>query len=129
MPDVEVSITLKPNVKPIFCKPHSVPYAIWDEVDAAIDRLVEKKIWFPVESSEWATPIVPVKKSNGSYRITGDYSVTVDREAVPEFFDYLWGCPFILQMNCKPLHSILAAHTAKPTLSATRFFYRIFPTR
>ncbi|GFV09995.1 uncharacterized protein K02A2.6 [Trichonephila clavipes] len=48
-------------------------------VENEIDRLekegiIEKK----VDSSEWATPVVPVVKSDGSIRLCADYSVTLN---------------------------------------------------
>lgn len=33
-----------------------------------------------VNSSEWATPIVPVQKRNNKDRICGDFSVTVNKQ-------------------------------------------------
>ena len=40
----------------------------------------------PVPFSEWATPIVPVLKADGSVHICGDYKVTVNQAALPIFY-------------------------------------------
>ncbi|XP_029162530.1 uncharacterized protein K02A2.6-like [Nylanderia fulva] len=40
--------------------------------------MVKAGILEKVESSNWATPIVPVLKKNGGIRICGDYSITVN---------------------------------------------------
>jgi hypothetical protein len=35
----------------------------------------------PVQFSDWATPIVPVRKSDGGVQICGDYKITFNRAA------------------------------------------------
>ncbi|KAK6761921.1 hypothetical protein RB195_022857 [Necator americanus] len=44
------------------------------DLDAEIDRLVAEQVISPVEHSEWATPMVVVKKKSGQIRLCGDFS-------------------------------------------------------
>ena len=55
-------------------------------MDAEIDRQVDEGILEPVQFSEWATPIVPVMKPNGSVRLCGDYKLTVNQEAMVDTY-------------------------------------------
>ncbi|XP_045471838.1 uncharacterized protein LOC123678727 [Harmonia axyridis] len=59
-------------------EPRPIAFALKEKVEKEIDRLVEENILTPVDYSDYATPIVPVLKSNGSVRICGDYSVTLN---------------------------------------------------
>ncbi|GFR09705.1 uncharacterized protein K02A2.6, partial [Trichonephila clavata] len=56
----------------------TVPFALKGRVENEIDRLEREGIIEKVESSEWATPVVPVVKTDGSIRLCADYSVTLN---------------------------------------------------
>ena len=63
-----------------------MPYALRSKVDAELSRLEESRIIESVKFSEWAAPIVPVLKSDGTVRICGDYKVTVNTVAKPDVY-------------------------------------------
>ncbi|XP_062532994.1 uncharacterized protein K02A2.6-like [Bombyx mori] len=48
------------------------------------DKLVGLGVLRPVEHSDYASPIVPVLKRDGSVRICADYSVTINKQLVVE---------------------------------------------
>ncbi|XP_055918587.1 uncharacterized protein K02A2.6-like [Eupeodes corollae] len=96
----KANIVLKPNAQPKFYKPYNLPFALYEDVRTEINRLVSQNILKPVNSSEWAAPIVVVKKQNGKIRICADFKVTVnpqieiDRYPIPrieELFHKLSG--------------------------------------
>ena len=70
---------MKPDVTPKFFKPRPVPYAIRDEVSAQLDKLEAEGVLEKVSHSDWAAPIVVVPKQDGSYRLCGDYKVTINQ--------------------------------------------------
>ena len=65
----------------MFVKARPVPYAIKEGIEAELERLVEEGIYKSVPYSDWASPIVPVNKSDGSIRICGDYKTTINPRA------------------------------------------------
>ncbi|GFV46539.1 retrovirus-related Pol polyprotein from transposon 412 [Trichonephila clavipes] len=75
----EAKLKLRHGVKPIFCRVRTVPFALKGRVENEIDRLEKEGIIEKVDSSEWATPVVPVVKSDGSIRLCADYSVTLNQ--------------------------------------------------
>ena len=62
-----------------FIKARPLAFGIRDAVKTELDNLVQSGIITPITSSSWATPIVAVRKPNGTYRLCGDYSVTANR--------------------------------------------------
>ena len=88
-------LNLKEGATPVYRKPRPISYAMRRKIEAEIDRLVKEGVLVAVESSEWATPIVPVLKSNGQIVIGGDYKTTlnpwlkIDRHPIPRTQDLL----------------------------------------
>ena len=80
----KVKLKLKENSKPIFFKARPVAFALREKIDKEIDRLVNLGILEPVEHSEYASPIVPVLKRDGSVRLCADYSVSINKQLVVE---------------------------------------------
>ena len=70
---------MDPTAQPSFHKPRAVPYALKAKTEKELDRLIQQGVIEPIEFSEWAAPIVPVLKKDGSIRICGDYKVTIDQ--------------------------------------------------
>ncbi|XP_041775809.1 uncharacterized protein K02A2.6-like [Anopheles merus] len=70
----KVKLFLKPNVKPVFCPKRPVPFNTIALVDAELSRLQSLGIITPIDFSEWAAPIVAIRKPNGKVRICADYS-------------------------------------------------------
>ena len=54
-------------------------HSIQEKVAQELDRLEREGVISPVKQSDWASPIVPVRKSNGDIRICGDFKVTVNQ--------------------------------------------------
>ena len=69
---------IKEGAKPKFCRPRPVPFAIKESVGRELDRLEEAGIVIKEDYSEWAAPIVPVPKRDGSIRVCGDFKVTIN---------------------------------------------------
>ena len=79
-------LKVKENAPPQYFKPRTVPFALRDKVEAEIQRLEKEGVLKKVESCDWATPIVPVLKPDGTVRICGDFKVTLNQYLdVPEY--------------------------------------------
>ena len=75
----KIRLTLKEGTQPRVIPSRPVPFALRDLIEKDLERLEKEGIITKVSTSEWASPIVPVKKSNGTIRICGDYKVSVNQ--------------------------------------------------
>ena len=63
---VQAKLHLDTQAKPLYFKDCSVPYALRQKVEQELERLEKQDVITPVPFSDWATPIVPVVKSDES---------------------------------------------------------------
>ncbi|XP_029156062.1 uncharacterized protein K02A2.6-like [Nylanderia fulva] len=87
----KTKLHLREGAHPVALKCNSVAHALKPLVENELDRLLELGHIEPVEISEWATPIIPVFKSNNSIRLCGNFKLTLN--------------PFLI-MDKYPLHTI-----------------------
>ena len=78
MKDYTATLTVKDSVRPKFHRPRPVPFAVREAVCKELDRLEKLGILEKVEHSQWAAPIMPAPKSDGQFRICGDYKSTIN---------------------------------------------------
>ena len=62
----KAKIILKEGSQPQFHKAHQVPYSLQPKVEEQLKRFESEGILSKVEWNDWATPIVPVPKQDGS---------------------------------------------------------------
>ena len=80
---VQLVVEFKPDARPIFCKPRSVPFAMQEELAQAYDVGIARGIWTPTSFNDCGAPVVPVRKAaqnsnKPALGVCGDYSVTVN---------------------------------------------------
>ena len=86
---------LDEGATPKYCKPRPIPYALREKVKEELDRLVRDKIFEKVQSSDWATHVVPILKSDSKIRLCGDYEITnnplleINRHPIPSISDLM----------------------------------------
>lgn len=82
----EASMTLKADAKPVFIKARPPPFAAMKPIEEEIMRGVHEGIYTSTEYSDFAAPIVVVKKKNGKIRLCGDYSTGLNDVLEPNKF-------------------------------------------
>ena len=92
----QANIDLKPNAKPVFCKFRQPPFAHMEAIGRKIDQLESEGILVKVDSSDYASPVMPVIKPDGDVRLCGDYKRTLNPNIdtavypLPVIEDCLW---------------------------------------
>ncbi|KAG6456673.1 hypothetical protein O3G_MSEX009872 [Manduca sexta] len=90
-----VGFQLRDGARPVFMRARPLAYALREPVERALDQMVRDGILTPVATSDWATPIVPVMKKDGTVRVCADFKSTlnkcleVDHYPVPRVEDLL----------------------------------------
>uniref|UniRef100_A0A0K0EAY5 RNA-directed DNA polymerase n=2 Tax=Strongyloides stercoralis TaxID=6248 RepID=A0A0K0EAY5_STRER len=79
-------LILKKDHIPKFVPPRRHPYALRDKVNEELRRMIAMNVIKPVPTSKWSSPICAVLKPDGSVRICGDYSKTVNPQLDIEQF-------------------------------------------
>lgn len=144
MSKVEARLKLKENAKPVFLKSREVQFKLKEKVEIELENMVQAGILEKVESSRWATPIVPILKKNGQIRICGDFSVTVnpllivDEHPLPtidELFASMSGGKVFSKIDLKQAYlqlplieqdrEILTLNTHKELFRSNRLMYGI----
>ena len=78
MKHVRAHLSLREGACPRFCRPRPVPFAIKEAVGRELDRLEAAGILHKVDHSDWAAPIVPVPKKDGTIRVCEDFKFTIN---------------------------------------------------
>ena len=55
-------------------------------MEEQLESMIEEGILTPVETAEWATPLVPIIKSDGKLRICADYRSTINKWVMDEVY-------------------------------------------
>lgn len=79
----KLSLRVIPGSKPVYVPPRPVAYAMRGRVEEELNRLEEQGVITKVKYSQWAAPIVVVKKQNGKLRICADYSTGLNAVLEP----------------------------------------------
>jgi len=74
----QAKLTLRDEAVPKCCKPRRLPFAIKPVVGAELDQVEKNGVIEKVTQSDWATPIVVVRKPGGRVRICSDFMVTLN---------------------------------------------------
>ena len=111
----QARIYIESGTSPRYFRARPLPFALRGKVEQELTRLQEQGVIEPVQFSDWAAPVVPVVKSDGTIRLCGDYKVTInqaskiDKHPLPRIDDLLSSLTDGLSPNEKKVQAIKAA--------------------
>jgi hypothetical protein len=103
-----VSLPLKPDAIPRYCRSRPIPLAMQGKLEAELTRLEKDGVIRPVEYSAWASPVVMVLKGDGRIRLCGDYKTGVNPQLeqveyalprVEDIFASMNGCRYFSKLD------------------------------
>ena len=71
MRSLQATLHVRPDARPKFFKPRTLPFAIKGAIEQELDRLEANGVIRKVSHSEWAAPIVPVPKRTANFAYAG----------------------------------------------------------
>lgn len=80
---VKPKLVLKSDARPVFINKRPVPFASAPLLDETLTRLESSGVITKIEYSEWAAPIVAVRKTNGDIRPCADFSTGLNAALEP----------------------------------------------
>ncbi|CAH8644730.1 unnamed protein product [Heterobilharzia americana] len=75
---IKVLLPIADSVSPKYYKPHTLKNTLKYKVEMELKRLQSEGIIESVQFSTWATPIIPILKSDNNVHIYGDYKITLN---------------------------------------------------
>ena len=83
---VTAKIELIDGARNMFCRARPVPIPLEEKVNEEIERLQQMGVITPVEFSDNASPVVWVRKTDGSLRMCADYKVHMNKKIKSDAF-------------------------------------------
>ena len=124
-----VSITVNPEARPVAQPARQPPFSAKVDIEQEFQRLVKADIIEPVkQATAWVSPIVPVRKSNGSLGLCVDYrelnkSIIRERHSLPtvdEIMAELAGADMFSVLDAESgFHQLLLSEESRPLTTFT----------
>ncbi|XP_048006523.1 uncharacterized protein LOC125241881 [Leguminivora glycinivorella] len=111
----EVSLRVREGARPVFLRARPLAYALREPVERALDQLERDGVITPVDSSDWATPIVPVVETDGTIReLHVGHLGIVKMKAVARSYVWWPGIDADIEACCAGCHTCAAEAPAPP---------------